>query len=265
MGVELGDLDGDGQAELFLTHLDQETNTLYRSLFVAEEDPKGIPAPVWTDATESFGLGAPSLPWVGFGTVFFDPDDDGDLDVFVANGHIIDNIDRFAPGRSYRQPAQLFVNAGKPPLSEAPASVLGIEPLVGRGAVAADLDGDGDEDLVVTQNGDRALVLRNETTGGGRSLAVRLRGAKSNPAGFGARLELSVGGRRLVRWLKSSTSYLSQAPPEVHFGLATAAAAEGLVVRWPWGTEDAVGPLEAGRVHLVVEGSHPNAITVRSE
>ena len=100
----------------------------------------------WTDATEAFGLGAPSLPWVGFGTVFFDPDDDGDLDVFVANGHIIDNIDRFAPGRTHRQPAQLSVNPGKPPLVEAPSSVLGLEPLVGRGAVAADLDGDGDED-----------------------------------------------------------------------------------------------------------------------
>jgi hypothetical protein len=267
MGVELGDLDGDGNPEIFLTHLDQETNTLYRSSFLAEKDQHANtePAPVWTDATEAFGLGAPSLPWVGFGTVFFDPDDDGDLDVFVANGHIIDNIDRFSPERTHRQPAQLFVNTGKPPLVEAPPTVLGLEPLVGRGAVAADLDGDGDEDLVVTQNDGRALVLRNDTTGQGNSLVVRLRGTSRNPQGFGARLELRIGDRWIVRWLKSSTSYLSQGPPEVHFGLGAAAAADAVVVKWPWGGEDVVGPVEAGRAHLVVEGSHRPSITVTTD
>ncbi len=265
MGIELGDLDGDGMPEIFLTHLDEETNTLYRSYYVAEEDPKGIPSPLWTDATEAFGLGAPSLPWVGFGTVFFDPDDDGDLDVFVANGHIIDNIDRFAPGRTHRQPAQLFVNPGKPPLLEAAPAVLGLEPLVGRGAVAADLDDDGDEDLVVTQNGGRALVLRNETTGRGNSLVVRLRGTSANTQGFGATLSLRVGDRTIVRWLKSSTSYLSQGPPEVHFGLGAAKAADGLVVRWPWGVEDYALSLAAGRAHVVTEGSNPHVITVTSD
>jgi hypothetical protein len=267
MGVELGDLDGDGNAEIFLTHLDEETNTLYRSYFVPEEESRhgDAAAPLWTDATEAFGLGAPSLPWVGFGTVFFDPDDDGDLDVFVANGHIIDNIDQFAPGRTHRQPAQLFVNPGKPPLIEAPASVLGLEPLVGRGAVAADLDGDGDEDLVVTQNGGPALVLRNETTGRNNSLVVRLRGTSSNAQGFGATLRLRIGGRLVVRWLKSSASYLSQGPPQVHFGLGEARAADRLVAVWPWGGEDAAGPLEAGRTHVVVEGSGPREVTVTSE
>ena len=117
MGVELGDLDGDGKAEIFLTHLDQETNTLYRS----------IGRRLWTDATDDLGLGAPSLPWVGFGTVFFDPDDDGDLDVFVANGHIIDNIEQFEPSRSHRQPAQLFVKPGTAlRSSRCPADVLGL-------------------------------------------------------------------------------------------------------------------------------------------
>ena len=265
MGVELGDLDGDTMPELFLTHLDEETNTLYRSYYVPEEDPKGVPVPLWADATEAFGLGAPSLHWVGFGTVFFDPDDDGDLDVFVANGHIIDNIEQFAPGRSHRQPAQLFVNPGKPPLVEAPAAVLGLEPLVGRGAVAADLDRDGDEDLVVTQNGGPALVLRNETKGRGKSLTVRLRATKSDPQAFGARLEITIGDRGIYRWLKSSTSYLSQGPPEIHIGLGALDRVDGLTVQWPWGGRDVAGPLETGRIHLVVEGSNPEQITVTSE
>jgi hypothetical protein len=245
MGVELGDLDGDGSAELFVTNLDQETNTLYR----------GSGDRLWTDATDQLGLGAPSLPWVGFGTVFFDPDDDGDLDVFVTNGHIIDNIEVFDASRRHRQPSQLFVNPGRPPLREAPATVLGLEPLVGRGAIAADLDRDGDEDLVITQNGGRALVLRNETAARGRSLVVRLRGARSNPQGFGARLELEVDGRKLARWAKSSTSYLSQGPSEIHFGLGAATLVDALVVRWPWGQIDRVGPLAAGQVHTVTEGS----------
>jgi enediyne biosynthesis protein E4 len=243
MGIELGDLDGDGAAEIFLTHLDQETNTLYRAAGPG----------LWTDATDRFGLGAPSRPWVGFGTVFFDPDDDGDLDVFVTNGHIIDNIDRFDPARHHRQPSQLFVNPGTPPLAER-SELLGLELLVGRGAVAADLDADSDEDLVVTQNGGPALVLRNETAAGGGSLAVRLRGARSNPQGFGARLELTVGQRTLVRWSKSSTSYLSQGPPEIHFGLGVAERAAGLVVHWPSGQIDRHGPLAAGRIHTLTEG-----------
>jgi hypothetical protein len=244
MGVELGDLDGDGSAEIFLTHLDEETNTLYR---VAG-------AGLWTDATDGFGLGALSRPWVGFGTVFFDPDGDGDLDVFVTNGHIIDNIDRFDAARRHRQPSQLFVNPGRPPFEER-SEALGLEPLVGRGAIAADLDGDGDQDLVVTQNGGRALVLRNETAGGGRSLVVRLRGARGNPQAFGARLELAVGDRRLARWLKSSTSYLSQGPPEVHFGLGGAERADGLVVHWPSGQVDRHPALAGGQVHTLREAS----------
>jgi hypothetical protein len=148
------------------------------------------------------------------------------------------------------------VNPGKPPLIEAPREVLGLEPLVGRGAVAADLDRDGDEDLVVTQNGGRALILRNETTGRGHSLVVRLAPTASNPQGFGATVLLRLADRTILRWLKSSTSYLSQGPPEVHFGLGAAVAAGSLEVVWPSQKSDVVpGPLEAGRAHVVAEGS----------
>ena len=103
MGIARGDLDGDLRPEIFLTHLDQETNTLYQ--------PSG--EATWRDATRASGLAAPGLPWVGFGTVFFDADLDGDLDIAVVNGHIIDNIELFDASRSHRQPAQLFENDGK--------------------------------------------------------------------------------------------------------------------------------------------------------
>ncbi len=90
MGVEVGDLDGDGRDEIFVTHLDQETNTLYR----------GQAGGLYTDITAAAGLAAPSLPWVGFGIALFDHDHDGDLDLFVANGHIIDNIELFDATRA---------------------------------------------------------------------------------------------------------------------------------------------------------------------
>ena len=245
MGVEIGDLDGDGRFDLFLTHLDQETNTLY----------KNFGDGMFVDGTQAAGLARPGLPWVGFGNVFFDHDNDGDLDVFVANGHIIDNIERFDPTRAHRQPAQLFDNQGDGTFVEITAALGLDEPLVGRGAVAADLDRDGDEDLVVTQNGGRLLVLRNVVGTRHRSLGVRLVGKESNPQGFGAMIEVSIGDRRLVRLMKSVSGYLSQGPPEILFGLGTAESVDALVVRWPSGRVDRHEKLTAGFFYTLEEGA----------
>jgi len=251
MGIEFGDLDGDGRAELFLTHLDRETNTLYRPV------GEGL----YTDATEAAGLGRPSLPWVAFGVVFLDHDADGDLDVFVTNGHIIDNIELFDASRSHRQPAQLFDNRGGKFVEV--SGRLGLdEPLVGRGAARGDLDGDGRPDLVVTQNGDRALVLLARGPAG-RSLTLELEGRESNPQGYGAVVELAVGDRRQVRPVLSSSSYLSQGAPELHFGLGEAEKADELVIRWPSGKIDRHRDLRAGFRYVVTEGE--DSLSVREK
>ena len=249
MGVEIGDVDGDGRPEIFLTHLDQETNTLYRN--------RG--ERLWRDGTRAAGLGDPSLPWVGFGTVLFDHDNDGDLDLLVLNGHIIDNIALFDASRSHRQPAQLFDNNGDGRFEEVSTRLGLAAGLVGRGAVGADLDRDGDVDLVLTQNGGRAIVLRNESGNPNASLSVRLEGRESNRSGFGARLVLEVEGHHSVRWLKSSTSYLSQGPPQAHFGLASAKEATMLGVYWPSGRVDRHGPLAVGYAYTLVEGESERA------
>ncbi|MDX1384428.1 MAG: VCBS repeat-containing protein, partial [Thermoanaerobaculia bacterium] len=131
MGVEVGDLNADGRPDLFVTHLDEETNTYYAS------SGPGL----WLDRTAAAGLAEPSRPWVGFGTVVADFDLDGDEDLFVANGHIIDNIDRFDAARRHRQPAQLFLGDGTGTFTVA-AGALGLDrDLVGRGAAGGDLDG----------------------------------------------------------------------------------------------------------------------------
>jgi hypothetical protein len=242
MGVEIGDVDGDGTAELFLTHLDAQTNTLY----------KDMGGGFFSDTTEGAGLAMPSSPYVGFGTVLFDHDSDGDLDLFVANGHIIDNIELFDASRAHRQPAQLFDNPGDGRFVEISGKLALDEPMVGRGVAVGDLDRDGDQDLVVGQNGGPAWVLINEVPQVGAVLSVELRGVASNPQGFGARVDVEVDGKRFVRWIQGARSYISQSPPRADFGLPGASEA-AVTVEWPAGTKRRYHSLRSDALYVLPE------------
>ncbi len=243
MGLVQADLDGDGTLEIFSTHLDQETNTLW----------KRIAPDLWTDATGRSGLGPPSLAWVGFGVEAIDFDNDGDLDLFVANGHILDNVDKFHPERQHLQPAQLFENDGGGRFRDVSAQLGNLSPLSGRGTAQADLDADGDLDLVVTQNDGRALILRNRGTSH-RATSVRLEGTRSNVHGWGARLTAKIGGRAITRWATGSSGYLSQGQPAVWFGLGDAPQIDSLRVEWPSGQIDEVEGIAAGVDIVLTEG-----------
>lgn len=224
MGIAAGDIDGDGRLDLLVTHLDQETNTLYRA----------VGDGLFQDATTAAGLGGPSLPWVGFGTQFFDADLDGDLDLLVVNGHIIDNIDQFDAQRRHRQPAQFFENSGGEFTDRSEVLGPSATSLAGRGAVAADWDEDGDLDLVITQNDGPALLLENQL-GGGRSVTLRLEEPQR-----GARLDLvrSRPGQApqpvSSSWIHATTSYLSQ-PPHRRVLALPGPGPFRLVVTWPAG------------------------------
>ncbi len=203
MGISTADLDGDGRQEFVVTHLDEETNTLYRPI-----------APgVYVDATEAAGLATPSRPWVAFGVVPIDIELDGDLDLLVVNGHIIDNIAEFDPALSHRQPFQLLRNDGSGRFTEE-RDGLGIPaPLVGRGLATGDLDRDGDVDVVLTQNGDAAILLDNVSHPVDRALTITVRHPR--PANWGTRWRLAPGERLQVRWYERAPSYCSQSAPEI--------------------------------------------------
>ncbi len=224
MGIAVGDPNGDGLPDIFVTHLDNQTNAFYSN--AGEE--------LFVDRRFDVGLAETSLFKVGFGTVFADFDADGDEDLMVANGHIIHNVEEIGAGassRAYKQPNQLFENLGKGSFREVVGSGLDVV-RASRGLAVADLDLDGDLDAVVTNSNDFAEVYRNDSRQGSY-LRIALTAADGNRHGVGARLVLRAGDTRQVKEVRTSSSYLSQSELVVHFGLGPASSAEELVVVWP--------------------------------
>jgi enediyne biosynthesis protein E4 len=225
MGTDMADYDNDGRLDIFVTNLAEETNELYHN------DGNGL----FSDRTFSSGLGATSLLDLGFGTFFFDVDNDGDQDVFVANGHIIDNIGLYSDTITFEERAGMYRNLGDGRFERLtyPASAPLGRPYVGRGAVPFDYDDDGDEDIVMAQNGRPALLLRNSGTPSHHWVTITLIGAPPNRDAIGAFVTLEAGGARQVRYARTAMSYLSQGDRRLHFGLGTAASIDKVAVRWP--------------------------------
>ena len=187
------------------------------------------------------GIGSPTRPLLSFGLFFLDYDLDGRLDLFQTNGHLEEEISEIQSSQQYRQPAQLFWNAGpdQPSCFEiVPSATAGdlVTPIVGRGAAFADIDSDGDLDLIVTQAGDRPLLLRNDQSLGHHWLRLSLEDPTSaNRDAIGAWIELKAGGVTQRRQVMPTRSYLSQVELPVTFGLGTAAEIESITVIWPDG------------------------------
>jgi hypothetical protein len=191
--------------------------------------------------------------------IFFDYDNDGWLDVLVANGHIIDNIDRFGSLSTYQESNFLFRNNGDGTFTDVSAASgeAFVREDVARGAAAGDVDLDGDEDVLITRAGQTAVLLANE--GGNESswLALRLVGRLSNRGAVGARVSVHVGERVLMKEVKAGSSYLSQSALELTFGLADASVAERVEIRWPSGTVQTLEAITARTRFTVVEGLEP--------
>lgn len=242
MGVDFGDIDGNGFSDIIKTHLDLQTNAVYSN--------QG--SMLFIDARYTSKLAEPSMYMVGFGTVFADLDQDGDLDNVVANGHIIHNAELFGTGTTYKQRNQLFENTGKGVFREVKDGGIDVV-RSSRGLAAGDLDLDGDLDLVVTNSDDLSEVYENVTSSAGGWLQVDLVGRGKNTAAVGARVDLEAGGRKQVREVRTGTSYLSQNALTLHFGMGAAEKADRLTIRWPDGKVQVLTGVAQGRRVVVVE------------
>ncbi len=242
MGVVAEDLNGDGRIDLFHTNFINQSSTLRWNLGGC----------LFTDGTLASNLAAPSRSLTGFGTVALDVDNDGTLDLFVANGHTDDQPWFNTP---MAQTPQLYLGRahGRFELANPVSSPYFARPVVGRGVAAGDLDNDGRVDLLVVHRDVPAAVLHNDTRGG-HWLGLRLRGTRSGRSPVGTRVTCQAGGRSRVRWLTSGTSYLSSSDPRLWFGLGSAPKAERLDVRWPSGTVQTWSDVAADRILDIREG-----------
>ena len=225
MGLDIGDFNQDGYLDIFVTNFSQDTNTLYQN------NGDGS----FLVVTHEVGLGASSMPYVGWGTGFADLDNDGLLDLFVANGHIYPQIDRFRLGSKFFQPNQLYRNVGGWHFQEIKGE-MGEALLVeksSRGSAFADYDNDGDLDILITNLDDRPNLLRNEGGNKNHWLTLQLVGTKNNRDAIGARITVEVGDRTQIAEVRSGGSYLSHNDSRVHFGLGDSTKVKRLEVRWP--------------------------------
>ena len=229
MGADFGDADGDGWPDLVVANFSRETNTLYRH--------GGDPASGYADGTRRAGLASPSFMPLGFGASLFDADSDGDLDLAVANGHVLDRIADIDSSLSHAQPDQLLVNDGQGLFTDDRSWTTAAPHLVSRALAVGDYDNDGDEDLILTANGAAPRLLRNDR-GGSTWLRLSLVSAQSgNRGALGARIEVQVEDRVVHRQVHGAGSYLSASDPRVHAGLNGASGAR-VTVGWPDGSRE---------------------------
>jgi hypothetical protein len=244
MGTAFADFSGNGRPGLIVTNHETEMH----SLFV------NVDGRLFSDITVRSGVGPATRPYVGFGVVFFDYDNDTDLDIAIANGHVLANVARLRAGASYAQRNLLLRNSGGRFQDMKDQAGPGFLPeMVSRGLAAADIDNDGDLDLLVTNNNASPNLLLNEG-GSGNAVIVRALGTTGNRSAIGTRLVLTTGQRRQIRDIQSGSSYLAQNDLRAHFGLSEAKQSERLEVRWPGGMTEVVENLPANHIVTIREG-----------
>ena len=233
MGLAVGDYDNDGKPDLYVTNFSDDSNTLYHN------DGEAL----FSDVTLAAGHGTPTIPFLGWGAGFMDFDNDGLKDVFVANGHVYPQVDKYDWGTTWAQRPLLFKNRDGKAFDLLPAATGSGLAVVksARGAAFGDLDNDGRVDVVLNNCDDAPTVLRNVTKEAGHWLALKLIGGPKSPRdAIGATVWLTADGKRQRADVISGASYCSQSDLRLHFGLGKATKAPKLEIRWPSGAHNTV-------------------------
>jgi hypothetical protein len=240
MGVTVGDYDHDGRFDLFVTNFADEYNTLYHN------DGHGS----FTDVSYAAKLAAASLPYVGWGTKFFDFDNDGWVDLFVANGHVYPQM------QNYRQRSLLYKNNRDGTFTEvaAQSGAPVTEQRVGRGVAFGDIDNDGDVDLVINDLDAPPQLLRNDGGNTNNAVLIKTVGSKSNRDGIGARVKIVAGDLTQIDEVRSGGSYISQSDLRLHFGLEKRPKIDLIEVRWPSGVIDKLTDAGVNKILTIKEG-----------
>lgn len=246
MGVDFADYDHSGRLSVFVSNFADQPNTLYRNL-----GGKGFEDVGW-----SSGLGQASYPLVGWGTGFFDMDNDGWPDLLVVNGHVYPQMDGVSGSAPYRQPLLLYRNDRDGSFEEvaAGAGLAGLPAHSRRGAAFGDIFNSGSVDVVITNmDGPPTLLLNHNQDGYHRAL-FRLVGTKSNRAAVGARVTVHAGSMTQLEEVRGGSGYLSQSDLRLHFGLGTAGSMDSVRVRWPSGMVESYSQLAGDKIYTITEG-----------
>jgi enediyne biosynthesis protein E4 len=246
MGVDFGDYDHDGRLDIFVTNFADQEDNLYHNL-----GAKGFDEVSW-----KAGVAKPSYPYVKWGTGFFDFDNDGWVDLFVASGHVYPQMDQLEGVARYKEPLLLHMNNHDGTFTESSAAAgLGAVPVASRrGAAFGDVANDGNVDVLLLNVGEAPTLLMNHGVMGNHRVEFRLSGTKSNRAAIGARVTVRAGKLVQIGEVRGGASYLSQNDLRLHFGLGKVAVIDSVEVLWPSGAVEKFVNAAADRIYMLVEG-----------
>jgi hypothetical protein len=245
MGVDWGDYLHEGRLSMIVTNFVEQGSTLYHNL-----DKENF-----ADVSVRAKLMRPTYPFVSWGTSFFDMDNDGWLDLFIANGHVYPQVDTIPGGIPYRQPMLLFRNHRDGTFDDVSQALAGMPPQSRRGAAFGDINNDGNIDIVVLNVGEPPSLLLNHNDSSNHRVLFKLVGMQSNKAAIGARVTVKAGTLVQISEVRGGASYLSQNDLRLHFGLGANDKMDEVSIRWPNGETQVLRDVTADFIYTVVESA----------
>jgi hypothetical protein len=245
MGVDFGDFDRDGQLDIYVTNYSEESDGLFWN-----QGDKGF-----LDIADSAGITRPTYLWVGWGAGFFDPENTGWPDIFVAHGHVYPQMDLIKGGAPYKEPVQLFRNNRNRTFTDitSPSGLDKLPPWSRRGVAFGDVNNDGKVDILILNVDAPPTLLINRTQSSNHAALFKLTGSKSNRAAIGARIVVTSGGLRQINEVRSGGSYLSQNDLRLHFGLGKETSMTSVEILWPSGSKETYNNLPADFIYAITE------------